>query len=111
GGRRLGRDGGDRIPVLVGRQRSPYPRRVCSRLLGDRGRVGLGNEELGAAVVQDEGELRGLGLRVDEREGAAGKQRAEDRARRQRRVVEVERDPVAALEPRVLQETREPCRV
>src|SRR3954464_352455 len=89
----------------------PHARGLGDCAGGDAGGMGLGDEELGLAVVEDVRQLLGLGLRVHEREGAPGDQRPEDRRRALRGVVEIESDALALFEAGVLQSPREPERV
>src|SRR2546423_10077207 len=73
--------------------------------------MSLRDEEHRLAVAEDERELLGLRLRVDEREGTAGDERPEDRGGALRGVVEIESDPVAMLETIALENSSEPNRV
>ena len=103
--------------ALVGRRRAPTERTLLSvRLRLDRRRpvareAGLGEQDARLAVVEDERELVGLRLRVDDHEDAAGEQRPEDRDAARRGVVHEDRDAIAALEPLLLEGVREPCRL
>src|SRR5690606_39079912 len=67
----------------------------------------LGQKDASPGVLEQEGELVGFGLWIDDQKCGAGKQRPEDGDRALERVIHEERDTVPALDTPALKACRQ----